>query len=336
MQRVAGPQTTIVYAKGANIVDNPAQAARLNVHGQTVFIDERPPQAMIAEAVALACQADVVVAVVGEAKEASGESSSCTDISLPENQKKLLRALQATGKPLVVVVMSGRPLVLQEEYTLADAILLPWFAGTEAGNGIADILFGEVNPAGKLTTTFPYHVGQIPVYYAQEPGGRPFPGHFQKFTSGYLDMPDHVLHHDGLFPFGFGLSYTTFAYSPLRVNRTVLTPDGVLEASVTVQNTGDRSGDEIVQLYITDPVASISRPVKQLRGFQTVSLAPGAAREVTFRLTPEALKFYQARSLTDYDYDWEAGEFVISIGPNARDTQHISIVWERSLALALV
>ena len=218
-----GEAARIEHAKGANIVDDSILAGRLNVHDWkdlSVVIDERTPAAMIAEAVALARQSDVVVAVVGEAKEYSGESSSRTDLDLPAPQKKLLRALKETGKPLVVVVMTGRPLALADEAALADALLIAWFGGTEIGHGLADVLFGLACPGGRLPATFPVTVGQVPVTYAHRPTGRPFPGRFQKFTNGYVDLPDDVPHNDGLFPFGYGLGYGQVRYGRIAVDKT--------------------------------------------------------------------------------------------------------------------
>jgi beta-glucosidase len=326
--RAGAPGATILHARGANLTDDVELARRLNVHGETVTIDPRPPRELIAEAVALAETADVVVAAVGEAREASGECSSRTDLSLSDGQKALLRALKATGKPLVVLLMSGRPLCLGEEAELADALLLGWFGGTEAGHGFADALFGAVNPGGKLTMTFPHTVGQIPVYHSREPTGRPYEppeGGFAKFRSVYLDAPN-----DGLFPFGFGLSYTRFAYGSLTLGKTALKgEDDVLTVTVPVTNAGSVEGAEVVQLYLSDPVASLAQPIKRLIAYRKVTLAPGETAEVQFRVTTESLKFHKADSLTSVIHDWEPGEFILRAGPNSRDTAAERFVWEK-------
>lgn len=326
-----GDAVRLITAKGANIVDEPWLAERLNVHDWkdlSVVIDERPPAAMIAEAVEAAGRADVVVAVVGEAREYSGESSSRSDLALPEPQKKLLRALKATGKPLVVVVMTGRPLVLAEEAALADALLVAWFGGTEIGHGLADLLFGKAEPSGRLPATFPYCLGQVPVTYAHRPTGRPTPGRFQKFTSGYVDLPDEVPQNDGLYPFGFGLGYGRVAYGPPRANRTALGGDDRLEVTVTVTNLGDLPTLETVQLYVGDPLASVSRPVKELKGFRKIALSPRAAEAVSFVVTAADLDFSVAETIADTRRRCEAGAFDIHVGPNSRDTQAVRVVWE--------
>jgi beta-glucosidase len=312
-KNVGGDDLEILYAKGANIVDDPDYAAKINVFGPKVDIDERSPEAMIDEALTVSAKADVIVAVVGEASEMSGESANRSEITLPESQKKLVRALAETGKPLVLVMMSGRPLALVEENELADAILQTWHPGVEAGNAIADVLFGDYNPSGKLTMTFPRNVGQIPIYYAHRNTGRPQDGDtFEKFKSNYLDSPNSPL-----FPFGYGLSYTTFEYSDITLSKTTISADGTLEAKVTVTNTGDYDGEEVVQLYIRDVVTSITRPVKELKGFQKIFLKAGASKEVNFTLSEEDLKFYNY----DLDFVAEPGEFIVFIGTSSNDTK---------------
>lgn len=331
LREAAGSQVKVLTAKGANIVDEPWLADRLNVHDWkdlSVVLDVRSPEAMIAEAVAVASRADVAVAVVGEAREYSGESSSRTDLAIPAPQKKLLQALKATGKPLVVVVMTGRPLALADEASLADALLVAWFGGTEIGHGLADVLFGRAEPAGRLPATFPYCLGQVPVTYAHRPTGRPTLSRFQKFTSGYVDLPDDVPQNDGLYPFGFGLGYGKVAYAPPRANRTELTGvDDRLEVTVALSNIGDRPTWETVQLYIGDPVASVSRPVKELKAFRKVALAAHASETVSFTVTSADLDFSVAETLTDIRRRREDGTFDIHIGPNSRDTQALRIVW---------
>jgi beta-glucosidase len=340
--RAAYRDDQVLYAKGANIVDDPNIAARLNVFGEIAPIDPRTPDEMIVEAVALACQADVVVACVGEAKEHSGESSTRTQLGLPVSQRRLLQALQDTGKPLVLVTMSGRPLALEWEDKHADAILHAWFGGSEAGNAIADLLFGDINPSAKLTMSFPRDSGQCPIYYAEPPTGRPIDkigidvagdnardaqGHhvFRKFTTACrIEGP-----HTPLYPFGFGLGYSTFDYSALALDKTVLQgEDDTLTATVTVRNSGAIAGDEIIQLYISDPVASRSRPVRELKGFQKIALQPGEMQHVSFRITTNELRFFRADHLAAPEHIWEPGAFVIEIGPSSIKLSTARIEWQ--------
>ena len=330
MRSVAGKDAIITYEKGANIVDDPIMAHKLNVHNPvnlSVTIDKRTPEKMIEDAILIGEDADIYVVGLGEGKEGSGESSSVASPHIPEEQKRLLRALKETGKPIVVVVMSGRPLVLKEEAELADSLLLGWFGGTQAGNGIADILYGDVNPSGRLSATFPVHQGQIPVYYAHESTGRPYTGKHQKFTTGYLDLEDGPTHKSGLFPFGYGRSYTEFEHSaPVATfnhNRTEII------VTTTVTNTGDRVGKEVVQFYAADTVAQRSRPVKELKGFEkTKELNPGESDEVIFRIKRKDLSFSIAESVADTRRLWEAGEFVLSTGRNSQDLKSVSVFWE--------
>jgi len=319
IKNVAGDEVTVSYAKGANISDDPVFAEKVNVFGTRIDIDERPPEVMLREAVNTARRADVIVAVVGEASEMSGESGSRTNLDVPENQKKLIRALAETGKPLVLVIMSGRPLTLEEENELADAILQVWHPGVEAGNAIADVLFGEYNPSGKLTMTFPRNVGQIPIYYRHRTTGRPQDGdEFQKFRSNYLDSPNSPL-----FPFGYGLSYTTFDYSDISLDKSKISEKETLEATVNVTNTGDHDGEEVVQLYIRDVVRSITPPVKELKRFQKIHLEAGESREVSFTLSEEDLKFYNY----DLDFVAEPGDFNLFIG-SGDEVKEASFVWK--------
>jgi beta-glucosidase len=320
IKNVAGDEVNILYARGANISDDPVFAKKVNVFGTRIDIDERSPEVMLQEAVNTARRADVVVAVVGEASEMSGESGSRTNLDVPESQKKLIRALAETGKPIVLVMMSGRPLTLEEENTLADAILQVWHPGVEAGNAIADVLFGDYNPSGKLTMTFPRNVGQIPIYYAHRNTGRPQDGdEFQKFKSNYLDSPNSPL-----FPFGYGLSYTTFEYSDVSLTSTTVSTGETLEVKVTVTNTGDYDGEEVVQLYIRDVVAGVTRPVKVLKGFQKIFLKAGESKEVHFTLSEEDLKFYNY----DLDYVAEPGEFIVFVGTSSQDVKEARFVLE--------
>jgi beta-glucosidase len=312
------PEGSIRYAKGANITNDTSLAKKANVFGARVEIDARTPEQMIAEAVGQAQAADMVVAVVGEASEMSGEAASRSDITLPESQRTLLEALKKTGKPLVVVLLTGRPLAIPKELEMADALLLAWFAGTEAGNSIADVLFGTVNPSGKLPMSFPHHVGQVPVYYSQHPTGRPQDPN-NKFSTKYLDVPN-----EALLPFGYGLSYTQFRYGNPSISGNRLTRTGKLTVSVNLSNMGGFDGEEVVQLFIRDKVRSVSPPVKELKGFQKIMLKKGESRVVTFEITESMLRFYNS----DLKFVSEPGEFEVMVGGNSRDTQKLSFTLE--------
>ncbi|MEY3542084.1 MAG: beta-glucosidase BglX [Bacteroidota bacterium] len=303
--------SNIMYAKGANITDDTELAKRANVFGLRVDIDKRSPSEMITEAVAAASISDVVVAVLGEASEMSGEAASRSDITLPESQIKLLNALYATGKPVVVVLMSGRPLVLTNMIDGATSVLQVWHAGIEAGNAIADVLFGAVNPSGKLSMSFPYSVGQIPVYYSQKTTGRPMDPN-NKFSTKYLDIPN-----EPLFPFGYGLSYSKFTYGDLKLSTSNINSTGSIMASITLTNAGQFDGAEVVQLYIEDKVRSITPPAKELKGFQKIFLKAGETKTIEFKITTEMLKFWNA----DLKFVAEPGEFNVLIGGNSRDVK---------------
>ncbi|GKV95515.1 beta-glucosidase BglX [Pectobacterium aroidearum] len=306
LKNAVGDKATILYAKGANVSNHKGIIDFLNQYEDAVQVDKRPPQVMIDEAVEAAKKADVVVAVVGEAAGMAHEASSRSNIDLPQGQRDLIAALKATGKPLVLVLMNGRPLALVREDQQADALLETWFSGTEGGNAIADVLFGDYNPSGKLPMSFPRSVGQIPIYYNHLPSGRPYtPENPGKYTSHYYDEANGPL-----YPFGYGLSYTTFSVSDVRLSSQTMKRNGTINASVTVKNTGSRAGETVVQLYVHDVVASISRPVKELRGFEKVMLQPGESRTVTFTLDQEALKFYNARMQQVV----EPGKFDVMIG----------------------
>jgi beta-glucosidase len=321
MKNITGNGVNILYAKGANISDDTLLIKRTNALGPEIEVDKRSPQDMINEAVQIANKADIVVAVCGEAADMTGEASSRSDISLPESQENLLKALVQTGKPVVLVLMSGRPLTINWESEHVNAILETWFPGVEAGNAIADVLFGNYNPGGKLSITFPRNVGQIPIYYNHKNTGRPYNGEdFAKFKSDYLDVSN-----DPLYPFGYGLSYTNFEYSDLQLNKTELKGNDRLIATVTITNAGKFAGEETVQLYITDPVASVTRAVKELKGFQKITLKPGEMKAVSFTITPDDLKFYNS----DLKYDWESGDFIIHIGGNSKDVKSAKVKWEK-------
>lgn len=313
MKNVAGNNVNIIYAKGANISDDTTFAKKVNVFGTRIDIDKRSPQEMIDEALRVANRSDVIVAVVGEASEMSGESSSRSHIDIPESQIRLLKELKKTGKPLVLVVMAGRPLSLNWENENADAMLFTWHPGQEAGNAIADVLFGDYNPSGKLTITFPRNVGQIPIYYSHLNTGRPNPGDkFEKFRSNYLDVENSPL-----FPFGYGLSYTSFTYGDIKLNSNSITATGKIIATITVTNIGNYDGEEVVQLYLRDMVGSIARPVKELKGFQKIMLKKGESKEIRFTITINDLKFYDS----NLKHVAEPGDFKVFIGGNSRDVK---------------
>jgi beta-glucosidase len=319
IKNIVGNDVNILYARGANITDDSLLGARAFPFGQSQVTDKRSPKELIDEAVETAKKADVIVAVVGESANMSGESSSRSDINIPENQRELLKALSQTGKPLVIVLFNGRPLTLTWEDEHATAILDAWAPGTEAGNAIADVLFGNYNPAGKITATFPRSVGQIPIYYNHKNTGRPFNGKEPaKFKSDYLDISN-----DPLYPFGYGLSYTSFNYSEVKLNKTNVKGNETLKATVTITNTGKYAGEEVVQLYISDPVASISRSVKELKNYQKISLQPGESKEVSFNITTNDLKFYN----NQLEYNWEPGQFIVQIGTNSSNTHSASVQW---------
>jgi len=315
-----GSQAEILYAKGSNITDDSVLKENSNFFGQQIVVsDSRTPKAMIQEAVSLANQSDIVVLALGEAESMTGESSSRSDIRIPSCQIDLLNAVAATGKKIVVILINGRPLDLTELEPKADAILEAWAPGTEAGAAIADVVFNQYNPSGKLSVTFPRSVGQIPIYYNHKNTGRPYSGKGpKKFKSDYLDISN-----DPLYPFGFGLSYTHFTYSPIRFNKTSLKGNEDLIASVTITNNGNFTGEETAQLYIGQPVASISRSVKELKGLKKLTLKPGQSQEISFKISPELLKFYNS----ELKYIWEPGKFNIEIGTNSQEVSSGSVNW---------
>lgn len=322
LKQTMGDKVNFVYAKGSNFEYDAELEARSAMFGKNSYRDSRPVAEIIKEALEVAKKADVIVAALGEASEMSGECSSRSDISVPQSQKDLLVELKKLGKPIVLVLFTGRPLVLNQEKELADAILNVWFPGSEAGYAISDVLFGKVNPSGKLPMSFPRNVGQIPLYYNYKSTGRPEKDEdkFEKFKSVYLDVPNSPL-----YPFGYGLSYTTFNYSDISLSSSKLQGNETLKASVTLTNTGKYDGAEIVQLYIRDVVGSITRPIKELKGFQKIMLKAGESKTVTFDITPESLKFYNS----DLKYDWESGDFQIKIGGNSSDLKTALVNWTK-------
>lgn len=294
----------ILYAKGCNITDDDALIKRLNPDNAMLSKDEKSPQALLDEAIQVANQADTVVAILGEPFGMSGEASCRSEIGLFENQLNLLKALKKTGKPIVLVLMNGRPLTLKWESANIDSILETWFSGTKSGDAIVDILFGDANPSGKLTMSFPVNTGQIPIYYNAKNTGRPY-NEKDKYRSKYLDAPNAPL-----YAFGHGLSYTTFEYGYIKLSSNILKPGETLTVSITVRNSGSVPGVETVQLYTRDLVGSITRPVKELKGFQKVALNPDETKTVTFKLTPADLKFYNS----DIKLVNEAGEYQVFVG----------------------
>ena len=317
---VAGDKAKILFARGANLDEDSLFEDRAGMFGKSLHRDSRPAQQIIDEAVAVANQSDVVIAALGESAEMSGESSSRSNIEIPKVQQELLKALLKTGKPVVLVLFTGRPLVLKWENENVPAILNVWFGGSEAGYAIADVLFGTVNPSGKLSTTFPQNIGQVPLYYNHKSTGRPLQQGkwFQKFRSNYLDVSN-----DPVYPFGYGLSYTNFTYNDIKLSSTSLKGNQILTASVSVTNSGKYDGKEVVQLYIHDVVGSITRPVKELRGFQKIDFKAGETKTVSFNISTNDLKFYNY----DLKNDWESGEFEIMIGANSRDVKMGKVNW---------
>lgn len=316
IQEVAGSNARVVYAKGSHLINDAKYEQNATMFGRTLHRDQetRSNEEILQEALQISKDADVIVAALGESSEMSGESSSRTEIGIPDVQKELLRELLKTGKPVVLVLFTGRPLTLTWENENVPAILNVWFGGSEAAHAIGDVLFGDVNPSGKLVATFPQNVGQIPLFYNHKNTGRPLhEGRwFEKFRSNYLDVSN-----DPLYPFGYGLSYTTFSYSDIKLSSTTLDAKGELTASVTVTNTGKYDGAEVVQLYIRDLVGSVTRPVKELKGFEKTFIKAGESKNVSFKITPELLKFYNY----NLEYVFEKGDFDVMIGGNSSDVK---------------
>ncbi len=322
LKEVIGDKAKILYAKGSNLDADAAFEERATMFGKSLKRDTRPAADIISEAVNIANQSDVIVAALGEASEMTGEASSRTNLDIPEVQKDLLKALLKTGKPVVLVLFTGRPLTIKWENDNVPAILNVWFGGSEAGYAVADVLFGDVNPSGKLTTTWPQNVGQVPLYYNYKMTGRPLPDGkwFQKFRSNYLDVSN-----DPVYPFGYGLSYTSFSYSDIKLSSSSLKGNQTLTASVTVTNSGNKDGKEVVQLYMRDVIGTNSRPVKELKGFQKIELKAGESKTVSFNIITADLKYYN----TDLKYDWEPGEFHIMIGGNSKDVKLSKVNWSK-------
>ncbi|MBC7557676.1 MAG: beta-glucosidase BglX, partial [Chryseobacterium sp.] len=326
LQENFGNSVKFISAKGANIDYSERLENIYAANGKTTDRDSRPPAVILAEAVEVAKKSDLIILAIGESSEMSGESSSRTEITIPQSQIDLLKELKKLGKPIVMVLFTGRPLALTNVKDLPDAILNVWFAGSEAGNAISDVLFGKVNPSAKLPVTFPRSLGQVPIYYNHKNTGRPLDEEktekceFGRYRSNYIDECNTPL-----YPFGFGLSYTKFDYSDFQVSNLKPKGNTKIEASVTLTNSGKYDGAEVVQLYIRDLVGSITRPVKELKGFQKIYLKAGESKKVTITILPDDLKFYNS----DLKYDWEAGDFDIMIGTNSQDVKTVRINWQK-------
>ncbi|WP_178990466.1 beta-glucosidase BglX [Winogradskyella schleiferi] len=311
LKTVVGDKSTILYAKGSNVDYDLDFEKRVTMFGKDIPRDGRTDKQLLDEALAIANKSDVIIAAIGESAELSGESSSVTNLQIPQAQKDLLNALLKTGKPVVLVLFTGRPLAIVDENENVPAILNVWFPGSEAGLAISDVLFGDVNPSGKLTATFPMNVGQVPIFYNHKNTGRPLhnkEGKFEKFKSNYLDVRN-----EPLYPFGYGLSYTTFDYSNFKLDKTAINFDGEITVSVDVTNSGDYDGKEVVQLYIRDIVGTVTRPIKELKGFEKVNIKKGETKTVTFKITIEDLKFYNS----DLDFVAEPGKFHVFVGTDS-------------------
>ena len=311
IRSAVGDKAEILYAKGSNVYyDAEMEKGAVGIRP----LERGNDQQLLAEALRTAARADVIVAAVGECAEMSGESPSRTNLEIPDAQQDLLKALVKTGKPVVLLLFTGRPLILNWESEHIPSILNVWFGGSETGDAVADVLFGKAVPCGKLTTTFPRSVGQLPLFYNHLNTGRPDPDNrvFNRYASNYLDESN-----EPLYPFGYGLSYTDFVYGDLQLSSETLPKNGNLTASVTVTNKGNYDGYETVQIYLRDIYAEVARPVKELKGFDRIFLKKGESREVKFVLTEDDLKFYNS----GLQYIYEPGEFDVMIGTNSRDVQ---------------
>lgn len=311
IRSAVGDKAEILYAKGSNVYyDAEMEKGAVGIRP----LERGNDQQLLAEALRTAARADVIVAAVGECAEMSGESPSRTNLEIPDAQQDLLKALVKTGKPVVLLLFTGRPLILNWESEHIPSILNVWFGGSETGDAVADVLFGKAVLCGKLTTTFPRSVGQLPLFYNHLNTGRPDPDNrvFNRYASNYLDESN-----EPLYPFGYGLSYTDFVYGDLQLSSETLPKNGNLTASVTVTNKGNHDGYETVQIYLRDIYAEVARPVKELKGFDRIFLKKGESREVKFVLTEDDLKFYNS----GLQYIYEPGEFDVMIGTNSRDVQ---------------
>jgi len=319
LQNAVGNRAKIVYAKGSNLYEDETLEKNATPFGKTLHRDKRSADAIREEAVKIVRNADVIIAAVGESAEMSGEASSRSNIEIPDTQKDLLKALIKTGKPVVLVLFTGRPLAIKWEEENIPVILNVWFGGSEAGDAIADVLFGDVNPSGKLTTTFPQNVGQVPLYYAHKNTGRPLGDAkwFQKFRSNYLDVSN-----DPVYPFGFGLSYSEFGYGEIKLSANEMNSTDSLTASIVITNKSSRDGDEVVQLYIHDVVGSVTRPVKELKGFKKIHFKAGETKSISFTIHVNELSFYKS----DLSFGSEPGKFEVFIGTNSRDVKKAEFI----------
>lgn len=314
MERAVGDKGKVVFAQGCNIYADEATQDGASFGRHIPRVDDAKAKA---EALRVAADADVIVCAMGEMAEMSGESSSRTDLTLPDVQMALLKDLVATGKPVVLLNFSGRPTIMSWEAENVTAIMNVWFGGSETGDAICDVLFGKKSPSGHLTMTMPKTLGQIPIYYNHLNTGRPVPAGtpvFRKYQSNYIDERN-----EPLYPFGYGLSYTKFEYGKPQLSSTTMNADGKLTLTVNVKNTGNYDGDEVVQMYIRDLAATISRPVKELKGFERISLKGGESRVVSFDIDIDKLKFYNS----DLQYVAEPGDFEVMVGGNSRDVQKV-------------
>jgi beta-glucosidase len=311
LEALKNKSANVQYLPGAHYTADTTLYKRATQKSKLDAADTADSQQMLAAAVELARKSDIVVLALGESQGMTGEAASRSNISIPENQQQLLRAVYATGKPVVLVLMNGRPLTLEWEDAHIPAILETWFLGTKAGDAITAVLFGDYNPAGKLTMSFPRNVGQIPIYYNHKNTGRPL-NTANKYSSKYLDTDN-----EPLYPFGYGLSYTKFTYGELKLSKQQITSADKLQVSIPVTNSGNYDGEEVVQLYIRDLVGSVTRPVKELKGYKKITLAKGETQTVTFEISVEDLRFY------DKDMRWKAepGDFTVFVGTNSRDVQ---------------
>ena len=318
---VAG-HAKLLYAKGSNLVYDADYEERAYWRdGYDFNRDDRTDAQLRNEALAVARKADVIIAALGESAEMSGENSGRTDITIPDAQADLLKALVATGKPVVLLLFNGRPLILDWESKNVPAILDVWFGGSETGDAVADVLFGDVNPSGKITASFPRNVGQIPIYHSIRNTGRPLPEgeEYSKYTTSYLDSRI-----DPLYPFGYGLSYTTFEYGSVKLSKEAVGAGESLVAEVDVTNTGKKAGKEVVQMYIRDVVGTTTRPLRELKGFEKISLEPGETKTVKFEITPELMGHYNY----DLDFVAEPGEFIVYIGGDSTTKNSASFTLE--------
>lgn len=326
IKEAVGKETTILTAKGSNVEENETLENIYAAHGKVVDRDHRGKDILLKEAMEVAQKADVIVLAIGESAEMSGESSSRTSIEIPKAQIDLLNELKKTGKPIAMVLFAGRAMALTNVKDTPDAILNAWFPGSEAGYAIADVLFGTVNPSGKLPMTFPRSLGQVPIYYNHKNTGRPLSPEkvekcvYERFRANYMDECNTPL-----YPFGFGLSYTKFHYSDIEISNNQPKGETSIQASITITNNGNYDGAEVAQLYIRDLVGSNTRPVKELKGFQKVFLKKGESKKITFTITTDLLKFYNHQ----LKHDWEAGEFEIMIGTNSSDVKKQKINWSK-------